>query len=31
MLDREPDLEVVGVAEDYDGLVAAATELPPRR
>ncbi|MGH9116357.1 MAG: adenylate/guanylate cyclase domain-containing protein [Acidimicrobiales bacterium] len=30
MLAREPDLEVVGVAEDYDGLVAGATEAAPQ-
>jgi class 3 adenylate cyclase/CheY-like chemotaxis protein len=29
MLAREPDLEVVGVAEDYDGLVAGATAAAP--
>jgi len=30
MLSRESDLEVVGVAEDYDGLVAGATETEPQ-
>lgn len=30
MLAREPDLEVVGVAEDYDGLVAGAEAAAPQ-
>ena len=30
MLAREADLEVVGVAEDFDGLAAGARPLPPR-
>jgi len=30
MLRRQPDLEVVGVAEDYDGLVAGATKAAPQ-
>jgi class 3 adenylate cyclase/ActR/RegA family two-component response regulator len=30
MLRREPDLEVVGVAEDYDGLVAGADAAAPQ-
>jgi class 3 adenylate cyclase/DNA-binding NarL/FixJ family response regulator len=29
MLRREPDIEVVGVAEDYDGLVSGATAAAP--
>src|SRR4030095_4754812 len=29
MIAREKDLEVVGVAEDYDGLVKGASELAP--
>ena len=29
MIAREHDLEVVGVAEDYDGLVKGASELAP--
>lgn len=29
MLKRDPDVEVVGVAEDYDGLVAGAFEAHP--
>jgi adenylate cyclase len=30
MLAREPDIDVVGVAEDYDGLVAGATAAAPQ-
>jgi class 3 adenylate cyclase/DNA-binding NarL/FixJ family response regulator len=30
MLRREPDLDVVGVAEDYDGLVTGAIEAAPQ-
>ena len=29
MLERDPDVEVIGVAEDYDSLVAGATDAHP--
>src|SRR5882672_5179111 len=29
MLNADPDVDVVGVADDYDSLVAAATDLQP--